>query len=127
MSWIAFGLFPLRTLGSSETKRFICSSASLRTLVQSWAEPGADSAGRVMAGLSTIGNSEGTAPDDPKEGMPEEGMPVADLVSLTGAASRASAAGTTASCSGVDYSLLSGYACRGRAVRLVTHDHSLAS
>src|SRR5438128_2097761 len=99
MSWIAFGLFPLRTLGSSETKRFICSSASLRTLVQSWAEPGADSAGRVTADFSTIGNLEGTAPDDSKEGMPEQGMPVADLVSLTEVASRASVARTTASCS----------------------------
>src|SRR2546425_8956651 len=79
MSWIAFGLFPLRTLGSSETKRFICSSASLRTLVQSWAEPGAHSAGRATVGFSAVGNSEGTGPDGS-----EEGMPVADLASLTG-------------------------------------------
>src|SRR5436305_1377128 len=99
MSWIAFGLFPLRTLGSSEMKRFICSSASLRTLVQSEAEPGAHSARRVTAGFSTIGKSKGAGPDDSEVGMPEEGMPAADLVSLTGAALRASAAGTTASCS----------------------------
>src|SRR5439155_14521812 len=84
MSWTAFGLFPLRTLGSSETKRFICPSASLRTLVQSWAEPGAHSAGGVTAGFSAVGKSEGTGPDGC-----EEGMPVAGLVSLTGVASRA--------------------------------------
>src|SRR2546422_8070615 len=79
MSWTALGLFPLRTLGSSEMKRFICPSASLRTLFQSWTEPGAHSAGRATVGFSAVGNSEGTGPDGS-----EEGMPVADLASLTG-------------------------------------------
>src|SRR5207248_6783638 len=105
MSWTAFGLFPLRTLGSSEMKRFICSSASLRTLAQS---PGAPSARRVTVGFSTMGKSKGTGPDDSEVGMPEEGLPVADLASLTGDASRA-LRGTIASCSvRAEYTLLDG-------------------
>src|SRR2546422_9057957 len=95
MSWTALGLFPLRTLGSSEMKRFICPSASLRTLVQSWAEPGAHSAGRATVGFSAVGNSEGTGPDGS-----EEGMPVADLASLTGDTSTASTCGVRARAGG---------------------------